>query len=128
MVPGEYIVIARLPTTSNGKVDRAALPQPGTARRRAVPVAERPRTPIEADIAAMWSEVLERPALGRMDNFFELGGTSLKLLRLFHVLSVRFPGRFRVAQLFSTATVAEQAQVVESSSAGQNDEVETHEI
>ncbi|WP_437738920.1 non-ribosomal peptide synthase/polyketide synthase [Sorangium sp. So ce1335] len=128
MVPGEYILIDRLPTTANGKVDRAALPQPGAALRRTVPPAERPHTPVEADIAAIWAEVLERPVPSKTDNFFELGGTSLKLLRLFHLLNARYPGAFRVAQLFSSPTIAEQAKLVEANSKESQEDVKIHDL
>jgi amino acid adenylation domain-containing protein len=129
MVPGEYIRIDRIPTTANGKVDRVALPEPGAALRRVIPVAEMPHTKVEAEIAAIWAEVLDRPAPGLSDNFFELGGTSLQLLRLYHQLNARFPATFRVAQLFSSPTVTEQANLVKAnSSESLEEEVSEHEL
>lgn len=112
MVPGEYIRIDRIPTTANGKIDLAMLPKSGIAMRKVISAQDKPHTTVEIAIAKIWEEVLSQSALGRSDNFFELGGTSLKILRLLHFLEGRFPGKFRVAQLFSYPTIFEQARLV----------------
>ncbi|MCH7345986.1 phosphopantetheine-binding protein, partial [Pelomonas sp. CA6] len=60
---------------------RKALPPPDPdafdARRYAAPQGE-----VEVELAAIWSELLGHPQIGRHDNFFELGGHSLLTLRL----------------------------------------------
>jgi len=128
MVPGEYIAVDRIPTTANGKPDRAALSAPRFARRPRPDAQAAPRTGIEHDIRDIWATVLDGPAPGVEDNFFALGGTSLKLLRLYALLEERFPGTFRIAQLFTHRTIATQAALVEPLRTEPEDGVTEHEF
>ncbi len=73
MVPAEFVVIDALPLTSNGKLDRRALPHAAPSRLEKVA----PRTDVERQVAAIWSEVLGLSSVGVHDNFFALGGHSL---------------------------------------------------
>ncbi|MYT68235.1 MULTISPECIES: non-ribosomal peptide synthetase [unclassified Streptomyces] len=79
LVPAHLVVLDRLPLTANGKVDRAALPDP--VRRTSAPGA-RPARGAEAALAAIWQEVLEQPAVDVVDNYFALGGDSLRSIRI----------------------------------------------
>ncbi|MBV9787518.1 MAG: amino acid adenylation domain-containing protein, partial [Chloroflexi bacterium] len=76
MVPSAFVLLDALPLTPNSKLDRKALPAPELNRADA-DTAVLPRTPLEEQIAEVWSEVLqiERPSIH--DNFFALGGHSL---------------------------------------------------
>jgi amino acid adenylation domain-containing protein len=103
MVPAALVPLDALPMTPNGKLDRRALPAPELgAGRASVP----PRDDVEAVIAAIWSEVLEVPAVGAFDSFFDLGGHSLLATQVIsHVreaLQVEVPLR----ALFEDPTVA----------------------
>ncbi|HEX4191469.1 MAG TPA: amino acid adenylation domain-containing protein, partial [Stellaceae bacterium] len=74
MVPTSFMVLAALPMTANGKVDRKKLPMP---QIQDVAEADQPRNALEFDLAAIWKTVLGIPSLGIQDNFFDLGGHSL---------------------------------------------------
>ncbi|MCY9060615.1 hypothetical protein MOE81_22510, partial [Bacillus inaquosorum] len=64
-----------MPLTSSGKLDRSALPEPeNNASLTYMP----PRTLIEADLAHIWEDVLNKQQIGSRDDFFQLGGQSLK--------------------------------------------------
>ncbi|MEU3337918.1 amino acid adenylation domain-containing protein [Streptomyces sp. NPDC006668] len=78
MIPGSFVAVARMPLTQNGKVDRAALPEPRTAPtvKSAGPP---PRTQVERIVAAAWRSVLRVGDIAVDDNFFDVGGTSLLL-------------------------------------------------
>jgi hypothetical protein len=112
MVPGQFILLDRIPVTLNGKPDRAALPEPRVVRDPPPRPAEAPSTPAQRAVARIWSGVLDCATPGVHDNFFELGGTSLRLLRLYNLLQTRYPETVRVAQLFTHPTVAGQASLV----------------
>nr|WP_090210467.1 non-ribosomal peptide synthetase [Pseudomonas asplenii] len=75
MVPAHLMLLSALPLTANGKLDRKALPAPDTALLQQAYVA--PRSTLEQQLAAIWSEVLKVERVGLSDNFFELGGHSL---------------------------------------------------
>ncbi|MBR0962440.1 non-ribosomal peptide synthetase, partial [Bradyrhizobium japonicum] len=80
MVPARIAVLERLPLMPSGKVDRQALPAPDLVHGNAEHQA--PRTPAEMAFAAIWAELLGRPAVGLTDNFFELGGDSIISLQM----------------------------------------------
>jgi len=80
MVPAAWVVMDALPLTANGKVDRAALPDPDG---RAVEVEHvEPRTDTERELAGVWREVLKADRVGAHDTFFALGGHSLLAMQL----------------------------------------------
>ena len=81
MIPSAFVRLTRLPLTSNGKVDRRALPElTGPPRPRVDYTA--PRTPLEQMLAGIWQEVLRVERVGVNDNFFDLGGHSLLATRV----------------------------------------------
>ncbi len=82
MVPAVFVGLAELPLTANGKVDRKALPAPDGARPALEEGYVAPRTVIEEEVAAIWSEVLKVEQVGANDNFFDLGGDSLKAIQV----------------------------------------------
>ncbi|WP_212626926.1 non-ribosomal peptide synthetase [Pseudomonas sp. PP3] len=75
MVPSHWLLLDELPLTSNGKLDRKALPLPD-AEDWQRPF-EAPEDELEQQLAAIWADVLGVAQIGRRDNFFELGGHSL---------------------------------------------------
>ncbi|MCF5710727.1 amino acid adenylation domain-containing protein, partial [Pseudomonas syringae] len=81
MVPAAYVHLESLPLTSNGKLDRKALPAPDQSAllSRAY---EAPQGAVETTLAQIWSEVLQLERVGRHDHFFELGGHSLLAVKL----------------------------------------------
>ena len=77
MVPSAFVFLDLIPLTSNGKVDRKALPAPDQNRFDLEESFVAPRTPVEEMIAEIWAEVLKLDRVGIHDNFFDLGGHSL---------------------------------------------------
>ena len=77
MVPGAYVFLEALPLTTNGKVDRKALPAPEVTRAELGSAYVAPRTPEEELLAGIWAQVLGLEQVGVHDSFFELGGDSI---------------------------------------------------
>ncbi|WP_254175613.1 non-ribosomal peptide synthetase [Planktothrix agardhii] len=112
MVPNAFVILAALPLTANGKIDRRALPPPESGSE----VSDKyvaPRTPMEEILATIWSEVLKVEKVGINDNFFELGGHSLLATQLVAQIRDRLKIELPLRQLFNTATLAELAQGIE---------------
>ncbi|OZM71146.1 hypothetical protein CFN78_22065 [Amycolatopsis antarctica] len=80
LVPHAVVRVDAIPLNANGKVDRAALPDP--IPRRAA--AETALSELEEILRHLWGEVLARPAetIGIGEDFFGLGGRSLDAVRL----------------------------------------------
>ncbi|MFI6069955.1 non-ribosomal peptide synthase/polyketide synthase [Actinoplanes sp. NPDC051343] len=123
MVPAAVVVLNRLPVTTSGKVDRAALPAPDLS---ALVSSRGPRTPVEELLCGLFAGVLGLPRVGIDDGFFALGGDSIVAIRL--VSRARAAGLVisprdvflhqTVAGLAAVASVAEAGPVVPGAGAG----------
>ncbi|MDL2082189.1 amino acid adenylation domain-containing protein [Streptomyces sp. GXMU-J15] len=101
MVPSAIVTLDHLPLTSNGKLDRKALPAPDFAST----VGDRaPRTPREQLLCDLFAEVLGLPHVGIDDSFFDLGGDS--------IVSIQLVSRAREAGLVITPRDVFQCQTV----------------
>ncbi|MBD3917803.1 amino acid adenylation domain-containing protein [Paenibacillus sp. PR3] len=81
MIPSYFIKLASIPVTSNGKVDRSALPDPHSIKRPDEAY-EPPANDMEAEIAELWKELLELDNVSVLDDFFEIGGHSLLAVKM----------------------------------------------
>ncbi|WP_213938235.1 non-ribosomal peptide synthetase [Pseudomonas sp. dw_612] len=81
MVPAALISLTALPLTSNGKLDRRALPAPDDSAHPQCDY-QAPQGDTEMRLARIWQEVLQVPRLGRHDDFFEAGGHSLLMIQV----------------------------------------------
>jgi aspartate racemase len=118
MVPSAFAVVAALPLTSNGKVDRLRLPAP-EPRRPAAATAAPPETPLEQSIVEVWRELLGRPDVGVDDNFFDLGGHSLLAVRMLDAVEKICGQRLPVSTLFAGATIRHLIRVMRERPAGE---------
>ena len=104
MIPAHFVVLAELPLTPSGKVDRAALPPP-QPRQQASRLHVAPKSEMERLLAGIWSEILGVEDLGIDDSFFELGGGSLTLVRLQSMISERARRDIPIVVLFRYPTI-----------------------
>ncbi|MCC9308103.1 amino acid adenylation domain-containing protein [Kitasatospora sp. RB6PN24] len=119
MVPASFTVLPALPLTTNGKIDRAALPEPSAAPAiRAAGERVAPSGDLEVLVAKIWSEVLGTGDIGARDNFFHLGGDSLRAVRVASAL--RAAGWVVPLQdFFAEPTVAALAKAATADLAGE---------
>jgi hypothetical protein len=112
MVPSLFVFLDALPLTPNGKVDRKKLPAPESSRPELGEELVAPATPLEAQVAEVWAEVLGIDRVGRHDSFWSLGGHSLLatkvLSRLYDALGVDLP----LQTLFEAPTVERFAAAI----------------
>jgi amino acid adenylation domain-containing protein len=114
MVPAHFVIVEALPLTSNGKLDRKALPPPdfgGAARRNRAVAA---RTPAEEMVMDIFRGVLKRTDFGVFDNFFDLGGHSLMAARLMSGLRSASGVDVALRELFARPTVAGLAETIDA--------------
>ncbi|WP_323858356.1 non-ribosomal peptide synthetase [Xenorhabdus doucetiae] len=104
MMPAAFVRLDTLPLTSNGKLDRKALPEPDSeafARQRY----EAPQGDIETSLAGIWSEVLGIDRISRHDNFFALGGHSLIAVRVINRIMTVFSVELPLIVLFNSPSL-----------------------
>jgi aryl carrier-like protein len=104
MAPAAYVKMEAMPLTSNGKLDRRALPAPdGTAY--AASGYEAPVGEIETMLAEIWADLLNLERVSRHDNFFALGGYSLLVTKLIARIRKELGVEIKVQELFSKPTL-----------------------
>ncbi len=114
MVPNQFVVLAFMPLTPNGKLDRKALPAPQAGEEDHPAPLEALMTDDQRRVAAIWRDVLRSERVGLFENFFDLGGHSLLLVRLHAELKREFEIDFPLVELFQHTTVAAQADRMSS--------------
>ncbi len=120
MIPSAFVLLDELPLTPNGKVNRKALPDPeGDDRDFSTPCLA-PRTPVEAQLAAIWREVLRLRQVGVQDNFFELGGDSLLAIQVISRVRETCKVELPLFSLFDAPTIELLATGLESGTWTQN--------
>ena len=114
MIPSFFVYIDKLPLTSNGKIDRKALPAPDLSLRLVGDEYVAPQTSLEQELYSIWKDVLKVDKIGIYDNFFKLGGHSLLatqvISRIRNVYNIDIPLR----ALFEHPTISGLSEVLDS--------------
>lgn len=113
MVPSVFMKLPALPLTVNGKVDRAALPEPSAENMLRDAEFTAPRTPIEERLARMVRSLLNLGEVSVKDNFFLLGGHSLLGTQLIVKIRSTFGVDLALRKLFDAPTIAELSAEIE---------------
>ncbi|MEO7997999.1 MAG: amino acid adenylation domain-containing protein, partial [Gemmatimonadaceae bacterium] len=109
MVPAIFVWLPALPLSSNGKIDRRALPAPEVERNSLSRAFVAPSTREEVLLANIWKLTLKVADVGVEDNFFELGGDSLLGVQIL-ARAASAGLRVTLTQLLRTPTVAALAR------------------
>jgi|HubBroStandDraft_6_1064221.scaffolds.fasta_scaffold00009_62 amino acid adenylation domain-containing protein len=113
MVPSAFIGLPSLPTTVNGKVDRASLPEPNSSNLLRDECYIAPRNMVEQRLAALIAPLLRVERVGVNDNFFLLGGHSLLGTQLITRISEGFGVDLSLLSLFDHPTLAGMSVEIE---------------
>ena len=100
MIPSIVTSVAEMPLTPNGKIDRAALPDPFVTVADEASGEETLATEMEQMLAGVWQSVLKIERVAPTDNFFELGGYSLLSLKVANLIGKRTGRQFDPRALF----------------------------
>lgn len=113
MVPSSIVVLEEWPLTSNGKLNRQALPMPDWNSSMLADTYVAPCTPIENVLADIWAQLLGIEKVGIHDNFFDLGGHSLLATRFFARLRGIFPIDIPLRSIFDAPSIKQLAKLIE---------------
>jgi amino acid adenylation domain-containing protein/non-ribosomal peptide synthase protein (TIGR01720 family) len=114
MVPQVYVVLDQMPLTSNGKIDRKALPDPGISNQR---VYVAPVTEVEKVLVTIWQDLLNIEQVGVTDDFFELGGHSLLAVRLLSAIKTTLNVAITITDIFDYTNISALASFIEGQDA-----------
>jgi len=104
MIPSIFIALDKIPMTSNGKIDRKALPPSESMRSDLGTRYIAPRDRTEEILSEIWADLLKLEKIGIDDNYFELGGDSIISIRI--VAHAQKRGiHFNTRQLFQYQTI-----------------------
>lgn len=111
MAPAVFVRLDSLPLTANGKLDRAAMPEPDFDQ---VLTSRAPETPLQQALCEIFGSLLDVPEVGIDDSFFELGGQSLQAMRLRNRIRAEFGLAVSMNTLFDFPTVAQLAAHIDA--------------
>ena len=112
MIPRAIVTLDALPLTPHGKLDRAALRDPGEEDLLRTAAREAPASPLEQELAQMWTELLGVTEIGRHDDFFAIGGHSLLAARLASRLRERLGVDVPLRRIFEAPVLADLAEAI----------------
>ncbi|MFJ1596418.1 amino acid adenylation domain-containing protein [Streptomyces sp. NPDC088261] len=116
MVPSAFLVLDEIPLTTNGKIDRRALPAP---QHQGDTDGRTPRTPAEEVLCGLFAAVLGLPSVTIDDHFFRRGGHSLLATRLISRIRAVWDTGITIRELFQYATVAQLAERIAAEGSGE---------
>ncbi|MEZ5490838.1 MAG: amino acid adenylation domain-containing protein [Gammaproteobacteria bacterium] len=114
MHPNIIEFLDSMPLTSNGKIDRNALPVPDQARSGLDIGVTDPTSTLEGEIVDIWKQLLGLEVVGIEQNFFDIGGDSLKMAEVQHQVLSRIGRKIELVELFQYPTVRTLAAYLES--------------
>ncbi|MEE1282145.1 MAG: amino acid adenylation domain-containing protein, partial [Acutalibacteraceae bacterium] len=112
MIPAYMMQIDEIPVTTNGKLNKRALPE---IESKITKEYLAPRTEAEKVICEVFGEILGVETVGINDGFFELGGHSLRATRLVNSIEERLGVKIALKDVFSHTTPEQLAKIVDSS-------------
>ncbi len=114
MIPNYMLQIDKIPLTTNGKIDKKALPEIDMEQMLETEY-EAPGNEIEEKLVEIWEEVLDRKHVGINDNYFDLGGHSLKAVLIISKIKKELKVEIKVRELFENPTIKALGMIIESS-------------
>ncbi|AOJ40108.1 non-ribosomal peptide synthetase [Burkholderia lata] len=105
MVPAAFVVVTAFEHLPNGKLDRAKLPEPADGLDHVAPV-----NALEAQLTAIWQEVLGKTRISTTANFFELGGNSLLATKVVARIRRDLHAKLEIRSLFALPTISSLAK------------------
>jgi acyl-CoA synthetase (AMP-forming)/AMP-acid ligase II len=109
MIPSFVMSLREFPLTSNGKVDRKALPDPASQEEEDIVP---PSNPAEQKMLDIWKRVLGESAIGVRSNFFEVGGHSLKAAMVVSRTLKEFKVRITLKDIVLNPTIEGLCEVI----------------
>ncbi|NOQ25383.1 MAG: amino acid adenylation domain-containing protein [Bacteroidales bacterium] len=104
MIPSYFVRLNVMPLTSNGKIDRKALPEPEFEVGDAY---VRPRNDLEFKLCEIWGDILgiNKDEISTHVDFFNIGGNSLQIIKLVSQIKNVIETNLTVLDVFHEPTI-----------------------
>ncbi|MGD2087198.1 MAG: non-ribosomal peptide synthetase [Candidatus Aminicenantes bacterium] len=112
MLPSYFVFLDEIPLTTNGKLNKKALPQPYENMETGTLYVS-PRNEVETKLAKIWEKELELEKIGINDNFFNIGGDSIKSIGLISSINSAFGQTLKLRDLYKNETIEKLAVLIE---------------
>lgn len=114
MVPNYFVSLTSIPLTSNGKIDRKALP---TVENKEIVTSSyvEPKKELEKQIAALWQRILGLERVSIEDDFFEIGGHSILAVKVISAMEKEFGLKLSINLIFKYPSISSLAKAIENS-------------
>lgn len=119
MLPSHIVILDEIPLTSNGKINKKALPEIDDNALVTTQYTA-PETIIEKQLAEIWKDLLGIDKVGILDNFFELGGHSLKMHKMLNQIKTELTTEITFELFLSNPTIESVALHIENLQSLQN--------
>jgi len=111
LIPNSFVLLPQLPLTTNGKVNREALPAPQSfARSNNAYIG--PRDAIEHKLVSIWESLLATQDVSVCDHFDELGGHSLVAMQLVARIEQSFSVYLPLTAVLQAPTIEQMAVLI----------------
>ncbi len=118
MIPSVFVPLDEIPLTSNGKIDKKALPEPEFTQEKRQ--GKKPSTPLQKKLCEFFAYALGVDEVGADENFFEIGGTSLLASKVaVRAMAENLPVAFK--DVFDYPTAEELEKYINSSTAAESE-------
>lgn len=126
MIPSHFIMIDKVPLTSNGKVDKRTLLEINInlTNNKEEKVFVKPCDEIEEKLSKLFEEILGLNSVSTNDNFFELGGYSLKIAILSTKIQSMFGVKVSVSKIFEFPTIKQLATYIKNSNSANHTSIQ----
>ncbi len=114
MIPTTFVFLGKMPLTTNGKIDRKALPEPSLKRPNLAQAYVAPTTNLEKYLAKIWEDLLKIEPIGKRDKFFELGGTSILAARFIGEVQKQMHSSVFITSIFDNPTIESYSNLLEA--------------
>ncbi|MED0753067.1 non-ribosomal peptide synthetase [Bacillus amyloliquefaciens] len=108
MVPSYFVRLEHMPLTSNGKINRKALPAPEASLQQTAEYVP-PGNEVESKLTDLWQEVLGISRAGIKHNFFDLGGNSIRAAALAARIHKELDVNLTLKDIFKFPTIEQLA-------------------
>jgi amino acid adenylation domain-containing protein len=111
-IPSQIICLSSMPHSVNGKIDRKQLPAPSSVAQVDLGASEQPANDIEAQVAAIWKDLLSGREFGVTDSFFYVGGHSLLAVRMLQRIADEMSARVSLRAFYHEPTIRATSRLI----------------